>query len=68
MMKIADLSKDHRTTLRTQVLVGAAARTLEVSVPGRDVWAYQFAKIQLQNAVCAQRRAASTPTLGTSSS
>jgi len=56
MMKIDDASRDHRTILRTQVRHGRKRVTVAVSVPGRDVWAYQFAKIELQNRALAAIR------------
>lgn len=69
-MNIDDLSKGHRTTLRARVQIAGVDRTLDVSVPGRDVWAYQMAKIELQNAQLAHRRAArlqvASPTKATS--
>jgi hypothetical protein len=55
-MQIKDLSKGHCTTLRTDAQIGGAKRALLVSVLGRDVWAYQTAKIQLQNRLLAERR------------
>lgn len=58
MMKIEDVSKAHRTILRTKVQDGRARVTLEVCVLGRDAWAYQSAKIELTNRVIAARRAA----------
>lgn len=56
MMKIDDASRDHRTILRTHLRRGRRSITLEVSVPGRDTWAYQFAKIELQNRALAAIR------------
>lgn len=58
MMRIDDLSRAHRTVLSTQVQRGRKRVTLEVSVLGHDVWAYQCAKIELQNRVMAERRRA----------
>ena len=55
MMKIEDVSREHRTILRTHLRRDRKRIALEVSVPGRDVWAYQFAKIELQNRALAIR-------------
>lgn len=55
-MKIDEVSVGHRTILRTQVPHGRKRITVEVSVVGRDVWAYQFAKIELQNRAIAAAR------------
>lgn len=65
MMKIEDKSTAHRTVLRTQVLVGRRRVRVVASVPGRDIWAYQTAKIALQAQALATRRASrpGTPNL-----
>ncbi len=55
-MKIDEVSNGHRTILRTQVPHGRKRITVEVSVIGRDLWAYQFAKIELQNRAIAAVR------------
>jgi hypothetical protein len=55
MMKIEDKSTAHRTVLRTQVSVGRRRVRVVVSVPGRDIWAYQTAKIALQVRTLATR-------------
>jgi hypothetical protein len=58
MSRINDVSRAHRTELSTTIQVGRRRYEVRASVPGRDVWAYQMAKIQLQNAVLAHQRAA----------
>lgn len=55
-MKVDDVSCGHRTILRAEVQVNGSSRTIEFSIPGRDIWAYQFAKIQLQHQAAAIRK------------
>lgn len=44
-----DTSTGHHTQLAATAKVGRRRERVSVVVPGRDVWAYQFAKIELQN-------------------
>ena len=48
MRSFKDISTEHRTQLQTRVQVGRRHETVTVCIPGRDVWAYQMARIQLQ--------------------
>lgn len=49
MRQFKDTSHDHRTQLEATVQVGHRREKVCVAVIGRDVWAYQMAKIELQN-------------------
>ncbi len=57
MRGMKDLSTEHRTQLQACVHVGRRRReTVTVCIPGRDAWAYQFAKIELQNKTLQARK------------
>lgn len=48
MTTFKDISTEHRTLLQARVQVGRRHETVTVCIPGRDIWAYQMARIQLQ--------------------
>ena len=56
MTPFKDISTEHRTQLQRRVQVGRRHETVTVCVPGRDVWAYQMARIELQNAELQARK------------
>jgi hypothetical protein len=60
---IKDRSRDHRTQLQTIVRVGRQRETVSACIPGRDVWAYQMAKIQLQNKALQARKRLAQPSV-----
>ena len=55
-MTYKDISTEHRTQLQKRVCVGRRHETVTVCIPGRDLWAYQMARIELQNKELQARR------------
>ena len=56
MLPFNDTSMQHRTQLETRVRVGRRSQKVIVCIPGRDVWAYQMARIELQNRAALARK------------
>ena len=56
MITIKEIHKAHHTELKASIGRGRARQTIRVSIPGRDVWAHQMARIQLQDAVIRQMK------------
>jgi hypothetical protein len=56
MHAFKDTSTKHRTQLEATVQVGRKCESVSVSIPGRDIWAHQMARIELQNRVVFTRR------------